>query len=109
MIGPTTGRGSSQRYPEVAVVVAVPIDSIGTGGRIRGKRAACLLIRKQDRVEPRDGSEIGLIFPERFTALGFGRTQKLRRCQTPDWPDIHCHDPAAMWVKSNIEFAGTAF
>src|SRR5213078_569591 len=62
-----------------------------------------LLIGKQDRIESCDGREVGFIFPKRFTTLRLGWTQAFRWSQSPDRPDIHCHDPAGLRIEANIE------
>ena len=103
MIGPTTGRRGGQRHPQIAIIVTVSVNSIGADGGIRGKSAPSLLIGKQDRIETCDGREVGFIFPKRFTTLRLSWTQAFRWSQSPDRPDIHCHDPAGLRIEANIE------
>src|SRR5206468_10916321 len=64
-------------------------------------------IGKQVWIQTGIRRECGFVFPKRFTTLGLGWVQALRWGQAPDRTGIHCHDPAGMRVKSNVELAVT--
>src|SRR5438045_9385835 len=105
MVGAAASWRSSERHPQIAVVVTVTVDSIGACCGIGGKRATGFLICPQDRIQASERPEIRLIFPERFATFRLGRAQKLRRGQPPDRPDVHGHNAAGVRIETNIELA----
>src|SRR5881409_1833184 len=107
MVGPAASRRSSEWHPEIAVVVAITVESISAGSGIGREGAPGLLIRKQNRVHTGDGRKVRLIFPQRFATFRLGRAQKLCRSQPPDRPDIHGHDATGVRIETNVELSIT--
>src|SRR5947199_9298978 len=100
MVGAAASWRSSERHPQIAVVVTVTVDSIGACCGIGGKRATGRLICPQDRIQASDRPEIRLIFPERFATFRLGRAQKLARVQPPDRPEIHVQKAPSRLLES---------
>src|SRR5207244_9775251 len=107
MVGAAASWRSSERHPQISVVVTVTVDSIGACCGIGGKRATGFLICPQDRIQASDRPEIRLIFPKCLTTFGLRWRQTLRRGQPPDRPDIHGHNAAGVRIETNIELAVT--
>src|SRR5438874_6716065 len=103
MVSAATGRSNSKGHPSVAIIVGVPVNSIGADGRIRGKSASGFLVCPQDWIQTGVGCNIRFVFPERLAAFRLSWTQAFRQSQSPDRSGIHCHDPAAVRIKANIE------
>ena len=107
MIDTSVRRRKTGLNPAVAIIIAICVNRVCADGRIRGKRAARVLIGKQDRIQTGIRRECGFVLPQRFTTLRLSWTQPFRRSQAPDRTYIHCHNPAGMRVKSNVELAVT--
>ena len=107
MIDTSVRRRKTSLDPAVAIIIAIRVNGVCADGRIRGKGAARVLIGKQDWIQTGIRRKCGFVFPKRFTTLRLGWVQTLRRGQAPDRTGIHCHDPAGMRVKSNVELAVT--